>query len=136
MAVLALISARVEIATIDMSAHVTSIEIPIEAEDLETTNFGSGGWRARIAGLREAQVAIGLNQDFAVTTVDDRIWGWFGTLVAMKVRPTQAAVSTSNPSYEGNVLVNDIAPIAGNVGDLAVMSLTWPSSAAFTRVTA
>lgn len=136
MAVLALVSARIEIATIDMSQYFTAIEIPIEAEELETTNFGSGGWRARIAGLAEAQVSMGINQDFAASSVDDRLWGWFRTSVAMKVRPTNAAIGATNPSYEGNVLVTQLQPIAGTVGDLAVMSLTWPSSGAFTRVTA
>lgn len=135
MAVLSFTSARVEINGVDMSAYVTGCELAFDAADLETTNYGSGGYRARIGGLKGGTARISLNQDFASTTVDDRLWALFGTVVTLKVRPTSSAIGTTNPEYQTNVLVNDLSPIAGQVGDLATMDVTWPLSGTVTRAT-
>lgn len=136
MAVLALTSARVEINAVDMSQYVTGVELPVDADELETTNFGSGGWKTVIGGLKSATVKVSFNDDFAVTSVDDRLWALLGTVVTLKVRPTSAAISTTNPEYQTSVLVNSLQPVAGKVGDLATQDLTWPISGAITRATA
>lgn len=135
MAVLALTSCYVEINSVDMSAFVTAVEIDAEVVDLVTTNFGSGGWDERIGGLKSGTFAVTFNNDFAATTVDDRLWPLFGTVVTFAVRPTSSAVGATNPSYEGSVLVNELSPISGSVGDLAQHDVTWPCSGTVTRAT-
>lgn len=136
MAVLALISCRVEINAVDMSQYVTGVELPVDAAELETTNFASGGWKTVIGGLKSGTAKVMLNDDFAATTVDDRLWPLFGTVVTLKVRPTSAAISATNPEYQTSVLINSLAPVQGNVGDLATQDLTWPLSGAVTRAVA
>lgn len=135
MAVLALVDTYVELNSVDMSAFVTGVELDAEVVDLTTTNFGSGGWDERIGGLKSGTLQISFNDDFAATTVDDRLWPLFGTVVTFEIRPTAAAVSTTNPSYTGSVLVNELSPVAGSVGDLATQDLTWPVSGVVTRAT-
>lgn len=136
MAVLALVDTYVELNSVDMSAFVTAVELDAEVVDLTTTNFGSGGWDERIGGLKSGTLQISFNDDFAATTVDDRLWPLFGTVVTFEIRPTAAAVGTTNPSYTGSVLVNELSPVAGSVGDLATQDLTWPVSGVVTRATA
>jgi hypothetical protein len=53
----------------------------------------------------------------------------------MKLRPSQAAVSTSNPSYQFNVLVKEWKPIAAAVGDVAETDVTWTMTGTVTRTT-
>jgi hypothetical protein len=136
MAVVAMINPKVTISAADMSAFITAVELDIEADDLETTNFGTSGWRTRIGGLKTGEVKVSFNDDFAATTVDDRIWSWFGTVVTFNVKATNAANSTTNPEYQMSVLVTEMQPLAGKVGELATQDLTWPITWAVTRATA
>lgn len=138
MAVLALINPTITIATINMSAHTTAIGFDAEAVQLTTTNFGSGGWETFIAGLKKGEVKVSFNDDFATTTVDDRLWGWFntGTAIAFAVKATSAATSATNPEYQFNVLPLTFSPISGKVGDLATQDVTWPITGSITRAVA
>jgi hypothetical protein len=133
MAILALIDCYVEINAVDMSAHVKAVELDIEAVDLDTTDFASGGWNERISGLKSGSAKVRFNDDYAATTVDDRIWARFGLVTTLNVRPTAAAASATNPEYQMSVLVNQFRPVGGTVGDLAVKDLTWPITGAITR---
>ena len=137
MAVLAMTSCRVEINSVDMSAHVAAVELELEGVELDTTNFGSSGWETAIMGLKSSSLKVKFNDDFASTTVDDRIYAlWLaGAAVAYKIRPTSGSISATNPSFEGSFLPNSFVAVAGNVGDLATKDLTWPGTGAVTRVT-
>lgn len=133
MAIVALINPKVTIAGTDMSQYVTQCAFDVEADDLETTNFGSSGWRTYIAGLKKGEVKVNFNDDFATTTVDDRLWSWFGTVQTFNVKATNAANSSTNPEYQMSVLVNKMQPLAGKVGDLANQDVTWPVTGVVTR---
>lgn len=136
MAVLALTSARVELNGVDMSTYAAGVELSVDSAELDATDFGSGGWKEVIGGLKSGNVRISWHADFATTTVDDRLWALLGTVCTLKIRPTSSAISTTNPEYQTNVLVNSLQPVAGNVGDLASMDNTWPLSGSVTRATA
>lgn len=136
MGVLAFIDPTVTIATIDMSAHISAVELDLEGVELKTTNFGSAGWEEAIGGLKSGTVKVSFNDDFAATTVDDRLWAWFNTVIAFNLRPTSAAVAPTNPEYQMSVLANEFSPVAGSVGDLGTQDLTWPITGVVTRAVA
>lgn len=138
MAVLALINPKISIATIDMSQHVTAIGFDVEAAQLTTTNFGTSGWETFIAGLKKGEVKVAFNNDYAATTVDDRLWTWFSatTAIAFAVKATNAVTSATNPEYQFNVVPLTYSPVAGKVGDLATQDITWPITGTVTRAVA
>jgi hypothetical protein len=139
MAVVALINPKVTAAGTDISAYVTACAFDAEADQLETTNFGStGGWRTYITGLKKGEVKVTLNDDFAVGLIDSLLWTWFtgGTSITFNVKASNAANSTSNPEYQMNVLVTKMTPLAGKVGELANQDVTWPVTGAVTRAVA
>ena len=120
----------------DVSSAARSVEISLEADDVETTNFGSAGWRERIGGLKGGSVSIEWLDDVASGAIDGVIFNLFGGTAAMTVRTGgTAAIGTSNPEYQFTVLVNQTAS-GGAVGDLATKSVTWPITGAVTRATA
>ncbi len=135
MAVLALINPVVTLNSIDHSADVAKAELDLQGVQLDTTNFGSAGWEEAIGGLKSFTLKLMFQQDFAATTVDDRLWALFNTVTTFAVRATTASVSATNPSYSGSVLINELSPISGSVGDLLTMDLTWPGSGAVARAT-
>ena len=135
MSALVLINPKITIATIDMSGFVTAVELPIEADEVDNTAFGPAGWRTYLPGLKKGETKITFNDDFAVTTVDDRLWSWFGTIVAVALKAVNAANSTTNPEYQFNALASKMLPLAGKVGELANQDVNWKVTGAITRAT-
>lgn len=135
MASFALTNAYVTVNAVDLSAFTRSVTLNVEAEDLEDTAMGDT-YRSRIAGLKDWSVDIEWNQDFAASAVDVTVFALLGTVVAVQVKPVNAAISTTNPQYSGNVLVSEYSPLDGSVGDLATTSVSWPGAGALTRATA
>lgn len=114
-----------------------SVTITLEADDVETTAFGSSGWRTRIGGLKQGTVDFEFHQDFAVGSIDSLLNTNFGGTCAVKVRPGgTAAIGSANPEYQFDVLVVQNIPIDSSVGDLATVSVSFPITGAVTRAVA
>ena len=119
----------------DYSANINQVEISVSADSVETTSFGSA-WRTEVSGLKQGTFTVSLHTDFAAAAIDAGLWNLFGSAATVVVKPNGTAVSASNPSYTFVVNVNNLTPISGAVGDLAVQNITWPISGAVTRATA
>lgn len=133
MAALVLINPKITLATIDMSAFITEVELPIDADEVDNTAFSPLGWRTYIPGLKKGEMKLTFNDDFASTTVDDRLWSWFGTTIAAAVKAVNAANSATNPEYQFSTVVSKMIPLAGKVGELANQPLTWKVTGVITR---
>jgi hypothetical protein len=125
----------ISIAGTDFSDSIAAVTLDVSREQLEITAFGDSA-RRYIGGLQDSSVTISLHQDFATGSVDETIWSNLGGTVAIVLKPTSGAVSSSNPSFSFNALVVQSTPFASNVGDLATMDVTWPVDGAITRGTA
>lgn len=136
MAKLVLKDASITVGGTNLSDHISSIAIPVEADAPESTAFGAT-WRERAAGgLKDFSVDITWQQDYAAANVDATLWPLLATSAAIVVKPTSGAVSATNPSYSGSVIVNQLTPVNGSVGDLAGMTTSWPANGALTRAVA
>lgn len=135
MAIFAATDYSVTVAGTDFSDHLSSVELPVSVNELDTTNFGSSGWNETIGGLKSATVSLNFHQDFASSQVDSVLWSNLGASVAIVVKPTSGSVSSTNPSFSFSAVVTDVKPIAASVGDLAVQSVSWPVTGAITRAT-
>ena len=117
-----------------LNAYLTQVELKASANDVTTTAFGST-WVTRVAGLKEGSLTLQFNQDYAASAVDSTLWPLLGTNATVAIRPTSSAISSSNPSYTAVVVVTDYTPVSGNVGDLATLSITLPTSGTVSRGT-
>jgi hypothetical protein len=123
-----------------VSSSATQCSISVEWDDVETTSFGSNGWRDRIQGLGSGSFDVEWNQDYAAGAIDATVWA-LATAAAgtasVVVRPgSTAAIGTSNPEYRFSVVLTGWNPIDSAVGDLATVSTSWPITGAVTRATA
>ena len=139
MARLVLTDAYVVLASTDISAYVTSVTLSSTLDVVETTSMGSTS-RTRVAGLRDNQVVLEFNQDFASGALETLIYPSdattkIGTAVAMEVRPTSAVVGPTNPKYTFSALITEWQSLSGSVGELATVSASWPISGAITKAT-
>jgi hypothetical protein len=120
-----------------VSASVAQVTIALEAADISTTNFASGGWEERIGGLKSGEVSIDFHQDYGSGGIDSVIYPLVGGTASVEVIPTAGTVvSATNPRYAFNVMVQSYEPIQGAVGDLATTSVSWPVTGEVTRGTA
>lgn len=125
---------------VDFSDHIAAVTLDISTDEIETTAFSTGGFRTRIAGLKDGSITLDFHQDFGTAgsnAVDSTIFNAFGSLATVVVSPTSGTVSASNPAYTGVFLVSQTTPLSSSVGDLATQSLTWPQAgtAGITRAT-
>jgi hypothetical protein len=121
-----------------ISANVAQVTISLEADDIEVTNFASGGSRERIGGLRSGTFSMELHQDYALGSIDSAFFSNLGGTVAVAVRPQNgtAAIGSANPEYRFNVLVTGYDAVDGAVGDLSTFSVSYPITGAVARATA
>jgi len=132
MAVYALTSQVVTVNSVDYSDHLKSATLTVDAAQLDTTDFASGGWTEVVGGLKSGTLALEFMDDVADNDVDEELWALLGTVVTFTIKATSGSISASNPEYQGNVLVTSHA-IGGAVGELATKSLSWPTSGSITR---
>lgn len=118
---------KVTIGTANLSSFVTSVSLEMMADEVETTAFGSAA-RTRIGGLKDGNVSIDFNQDFAAAGVEATLYPLLGTIATVTLVPTSGSVTATNPQYAVPCLVTQNIPVNGQIGDLVTLSVTWPTS--------
>ena len=134
MAKFVLNNASVTLNSVDLSDHVSSVTLDITAEEITTTSMGST-FVERTGGLKSGQLSIEFQQDFAASEVDATLFPLLGTTTAFVVKADAGSTSATNPAYSGNVLVNQHLPLSNAVGELATMSVAFPTSGTISRAT-
>ena len=120
-------------AATDISGYISSITLSTTAAEVVTSAMGSSAV-TRIQGMIDSSVTLELQQDYP--TIEKLFWDAFtaGTYVPMTVKPNgTAAAGSTNPQYAFSVLPTSWTPVAGAIGDLATVSITYPISGAITK---
>jgi hypothetical protein len=118
----------------NVSDHGNKVEIPVTVQDKDSTTFGQS-WVNRVGGLKDAQLSIDFLNDFVAAQLDSIFWPLLGTVVTFEIRPTSAGRGTGNPAYTGSIFIKEWKPIAGKVGDLVSVSVSFPTSGTVLRQT-
>lgn len=138
MAKFVLKSATVTVNSVDLTDHISKCTIETTADEVDVTAFGST-YREILQGMGDATITLDFFQDFAASKVDATIWTLAnaGTTFPVTVKPTSAAVSSTNPRYDMTGIILTYNPIDGAVGDASTTSVTIrnASSTGLTRNT-
>jgi hypothetical protein len=127
---------KVLINNVNLSDHIAQVSLEQTSDEIETTAFGTE-WRQRVGGgLKDASISIDFHQDFGASSVDATLSPLFGSIATVVVTPTSGSVSATNPSFTGTFSVVQYSPVASSVGDLATLSVSWPSAGTVVRGTA
>ena len=127
-------NASIVVNSVDLSSYVTSITLSQSADSLEDTAMGDTS-RSYIGGLKSGSVDIEFNADFAASKTEATIFPLVGTSTAVVVKPVDASVSATNPSYTFNAIVTEWDTLNGSVGEIATHSVSWPITGAITKAT-
>jgi hypothetical protein len=117
----------------DFSTNLNSVELSLEADDVETTAFGQS-FRTRIGGLKSGTVTLNFMQDFGAGSVDEVLNPLLGSIATVVIQ-SAGTVGATQPKYTAECLVTQYSPFASSVGDIATLSVTWPTTGTVTRGT-
>lgn len=124
-----------KINAIDLSDHVTSVTLNYAADELEVTSMGDTAHKF-VKGLESGTLTVSLLNDTATSNVLQTLNAAFGTTVAVKmVQEKTPAVSATNPLYTFDILVNNLTPINGGVGDIGTQDITFTLNSKVTVAT-
>jgi hypothetical protein len=124
-----------KINAIDLSDHVTSVTLNYAADELEVTAMGDTAHKF-VKGLESGTLTVSFLNDTAASQVLTTLNSAFGTTVAVKmVQEKTPAVSATNPLYTFDILVNNLTPINGGVGDIGTQDITFTLNSKVTVAT-
>ena len=122
-----------KINAVDLSDHVTSVTLNYAADELEVTAMGDTAHKF-VKGLESGSLTVSFLNDTATSNVLQTLNAAFGTTVAVKmVQQKVPAVSTTNPLYTFDILVNNLTPINGATGDMSTQDITFTLNSAVTK---
>ncbi len=112
----------------DFTSRSNKVELAVDFEAKDATNFGSAGWKEVMGGLAStALVGEGQWEAGDVGKVDDRLWAALGTVAGFTVCPDAAAVG--DLAWLTQALQAKYA-LGGQVGDIAPWNAAfagaWP----------
>jgi hypothetical protein len=114
-----------KINAVDLSDHVTSVTLNYAADELEVTAMGDTAHKF-VKGLESGSLTVSFLNDTATSNVLQTLNTQFGNTVAVKmVQQKVPAVSATNPLYTFDILVNNLTPINGAVGDIGTQDITF-----------
>ena len=114
-----------KINAVDLSDHVTSVTLNRAADELEVTAMGDTAHKF-VKGLEAGSLTVSFLNDTATSQVLQTLNSTFGTTVAVKMLQEKGtSVSATNPLYTFDVLVNNLTPINGAVGDMSTQDITF-----------
>lgn len=135
MAKIVLLDAQLSINNNNLTSWCAKLELSDEFEDKDTTTYASGGAQEVLGGLEKFEMGITFKQDYAAAALDSIMWLLRRSVVTFNCRASVGAVTTSNPQYQGSILINKWVPISGSVGDVAEVDVSFPGSGPLGRVT-
>lgn len=133
MSVFALVNQHLTLNSVDFSDHIKGATLTVDVNQLDPTAMGDG-WVKALGGLKSGTLALEFMDDYAAGEVDATLWPILGTVVTFIVRPDAGAVGATNPNYTGSVLITQHT-VGGSLGELAMKSLSFPTSGTVARAT-
>ena len=110
--------------SVDLSDQVTAATINQTFDELEITAMGNTS-HVFAKGLEASTVTLDFLNSYAASEVATTLQSAYGTTVALTIKPTSAAISATNPEYQTTILINNLTPVSGSVGDLSSQSITF-----------
>ena len=125
----------VKINSVDISDHVTSATLSQIFDEIAVTAMGDSANKF-VKGLESSSLTINFLNDFAASSVQATLQAAYGTTVTAVLLPVKGtAVSATNPLYTVSILVNNLTPINGAVGDVSSSSITFTCNSTVVQTT-
>ena len=119
----------VTINAVDMSDQCTAAVLTRVIESLESTAFGQTN-RSYVGGLENSTLTVTMYNSFAASETYATLKALVGTQVTVKVKPTSAATSATNPESTLTAAYMESLPIVNaQLGSLDVIDIVFTGGA-------
>ena len=119
----------VTINAVDMSDQCTSAVFTRMIESLEATAFGQTN-RSYVGGLENSTLTVSMYNSFSASETYATLKALVGTQVTVKIKPTAAATSATNPeSTLTGAYLESLPIVNGQLGALDVIDITFTGGA-------
>ena len=119
----------VTINSVDMTDQCTSAVFTRVIESLESTAFGQTN-RSYVGGLENSTLTVTMYNSFAASETYATLKTLVGTQVTVKIKPTDAATSATNPESTLTAAYMESLPIVnGQLGALDTIDITFTGGA-------
>ena len=119
--------ARIEINSVNLSDHCRTLALESSRDEVDLTSMGAS-YREMAAGLADATITATFFQDFAAGSVHATLQPLYdapNTPFNVKLRPTFAAISATNPEFTMSARLFNYSPLNATVGEASTMDLTF-----------
>lgn len=118
------------------SDRVKSVTLSLNASLHEITAFGEGAIR-RLPGLKDSSLSVEFYGDEAAGNVNATLWAVYNATVpsSYSVKRDDAAVSATNPAYEGNIWLESFDVGPGELNSPHMVSVSFQGDGDVTRRT-
>lgn len=118
------------IGTTDVSSEISGVTLNQTFDEVEVSALGDTAHKF-VKGLESGTLSLDFFGDFASTGTSTILQAAFGTTVTVKIIPVKGtAVSATNPLYTTTILVNNLTPFNGSVGDINSSSVQFTCNSA------
>lgn len=119
----------VTINAVDLSDQCTAAVLTRVIESLESTAFGQTN-RSYVGGLENSTLTLSMYNSFAADQTYVTLKALVGTQVTVKVKPTSAATSATNPeSTLTGAYLESLPIVNGQLGALDTIDITFTGGA-------
>ena len=115
----------VSVNSVDLTDQAHSATLTVKYDALESTAFG-GTSRVFTAGLGDHEFTVDLYMSYASTETYATLAALVGTSTTVKVKPTSAATSATNPEFTLTGTYLEALPVVNaSLGELSSITLTF-----------
>jgi hypothetical protein len=119
----------VTINAVDVSDQCTSAVFTRLIESLESTSFGQTN-RSFVGGLESSTLTVSMYNSFSASETYSTLSALVGTQVTVKIKPTSAATSATNPeSTLSGAYLESLPIVNGQLGALDVIDIVFTAGA-------
>jgi hypothetical protein len=124
MAPIAYTDGYITVATINLSARCTKLEVSDGYNKIDLKAFSNTAGNTGV-GLKAQSIKATFLQDFAAGSTHATLQAALGTAIAIEARPTSGAASATNPKWTGTLLLAEYMPIGASVGEKQEVSVEF-----------
>lgn len=109
------------------SDHASNLTLEDSADEIDFTAFSPNGYKEYGQGLKDATITATFFADFAAASVHAALQPLYsaGGTFSVEIRPTSAAVSSTNPKATMTARLYAYSGIAGAVGEAATFDAAF-----------
>lgn len=128
-------NASVTLDSVDLSAYCEKVTLTYKSDTADVTAMGDNS-HVKLGTLKDWTLSLEFFEDNTAGGPSGTLFAQVGATIPVAILPNGGTVSTTNPSYTGNGVVESLTPVDGSVGTAQKVAVTIQAAGDLSRATA